>query len=93
MTQHRLIIRYIDEYGSILPTKMAGVVYGGKMFGSEISARCRELRRHTLPYVQKYPKLDSKSEGRFERFYFAGMEPIKSSREQVGLDLLKVATQ
>ncbi len=90
MTQHKLIIRYIDEYGSILPAKMAGAVYKGKMFGSETSARCRELRQYTLPSVQKYPKLDSVSEGRFERFYFAGMEPIKKelTREQVEMDLV-----
>lgn len=68
MTQRNLIIRYISEFSSILPAKMAGMVYGGTMFGSETSKRCREMRFD----LEKNPKgiLVSNPDGKFERFSF-----------------------
>lgn len=61
-TQYQIIKDWITQHGSILPAKMAGVVFEETMFGSECSKRCRELRKMGL--------LESKQEGRFERFYF-----------------------
>ena len=53
-------MEWVREHGSILPAKMAGVIYKGIMFGSETSKRCRELRANGL--------LKSHGEGRFEVF-------------------------
>lgn len=75
MTQHQLIIAYIEEYGSMLPAKLYGEIYRGVMFGSETSKRCRELRAYTLPSVKKYPRLESDGEGKFERFWLATNSP------------------
>jgi hypothetical protein len=61
MTQPQLIIEYIKQYGSILPAKVAGLVYNDHMLGSETSKRCRELRAKGV--------LRSEQEGKFERFY------------------------
>jgi len=61
MTQHELVIKYIEQKGSILPAKMAGSVFLGEMFGSETSKRCRELRKKGL--------LRGEREGKFERFF------------------------
>lgn len=61
MTQHALVLKYIQQYGSILPAKMAGFKYLDGMFGSEAPKRCRELRAKGV--------LISKEDGKFERFY------------------------
>lgn len=61
MTQKQLILKYVKENGQITPAKMAGRVYAGKMFGSETSKRCRELRKDGV--------LSSRPVGRFEVFY------------------------
>ena len=61
MTQKNLIEEYLEEFGSILPAKMAGKIYCGMMFGSETSKRCREMRADKM--------LKSEGEGKFERFY------------------------
>jgi hypothetical protein len=61
MTQHALILAYIEEFGSVTPAKMYGEVYKGQMCGSEFSRRCRELRKRGI--------LESKREGKFEIFY------------------------
>lgn len=61
LTQKKLILSYVLEYGSITPAKMYGTVYKGVMLGSELSRRCRELRAEG--------KLRSEGEGKFERFY------------------------
>ena len=61
MTQHNLIKEYILEHGSILPAKLTGHIYKETMFGSEISKRCRELRKKGI--------LTSVKDGKFERFY------------------------
>lgn len=61
MTQKDLIEEYLEEFGSILPAKMAGKIYCGMMFGSETSKRCREMRADKM--------LRSEGEGKFERFY------------------------
>jgi hypothetical protein len=69
MTQHELVKEYIKEFGSILPAKISGVIYGGVMFGSETSKRCRELRGRG--------ELTSDGDGRFERFYLVKpKEPV-----------------
>lgn len=61
MTQQELILEYCKEHGSILPAKLYGFVYKDQIFGSELSKRCRELR--------KAGKLLSEKDGKFERFY------------------------
>lgn len=61
MTQHDLIRKYCEKYGSILPAKLYGEVFEGQMLGSELSKRCRELRAKGI--------LESKRDGKFERFY------------------------
>ena len=63
MTQHELVLKWIDKYGKITPAKMSGTPWGGGFFGSETSKRCRELRKKGL--------LDSERDGRFEVFYRA----------------------
>lgn len=45
MTQHELIMLYVQEFGEIIPAKMNGKSYYGGFFGSETSRRCRELRK------------------------------------------------
>lgn len=70
MTQHELVVAYIKDRGFILPAKLGGTIYQGIMFGSETSKRCRELRAHKLPSVQKYPILISEGSGKFEVFHF-----------------------
>jgi hypothetical protein len=75
MTQKELIIEYIKENGSILPAKMSGEVYKGTMFGSETSKRCRELR--------KLGKIESKQDGKFERFYIYAYRLVSEPREEV----------
>lgn len=69
MTQKQLIKEYLNEFGSILPAKIAGVVYKGTMFGSETSKRCREMRASG--------ELRSEGDGKFERFYLLGKKPLK----------------
>lgn len=73
MTQHQLVLTWIREKGSILPAKMAGIVYMGQMFGSETSKRCRELR--------SMGKLYGKKEGKFERFFLRPEIQLPPARE------------
>lgn len=61
LSQKELILAYVDQFGSILPAKISGIVFKGQMLGSESSKRCRELRAEG--------KLISKQEGKFEKFY------------------------
>lgn len=61
LTQHQLIIEYIKEHGSILPAKDHGFAYKQGFLGSELSKRCRELRKKGILY--------SIRDGKFERFY------------------------
>lgn len=61
MTQKQLVLSYVQEYGSIIPAKMSGNIYKGKMMGSEISRRCRDLRQES--------KLLSRQVGKFEEYY------------------------
>lgn len=69
-SQHKLVLAWVDEHGSILPAKIAGVEYQGEMFGSETSKRCRELRQ--------YNYLRSERDGRFERFFRINkLEPLE----------------
>lgn len=78
MTQHELVIEYIKKYGSILPAKMAGILFMGHMFGSETSKRCRELR--------KLGKLLSQKEGKFERFALSANIPQQSRYQQIKVE-------
>lgn len=71
MTQKQLIKEYLYQFGSILPAKLAGVVYKGEMFGSETSKRCRELRAEGM--------LVSEGDGKFERFYLKGRQVQESA--------------
>jgi hypothetical protein len=69
MTQPELVLAWISEHGAILPAKMGKVVYKGIMFGSETSKRCRELRKRGI--------LESKREGKFERFFRVNVPDTK----------------
>lgn len=73
MTQHQLILDWIQEHGSILPAKLYGTIYKGEMMGSELSKRCRELR--------KKGKLRSEKEGRFEKFYLNEPQTVFTPQE------------
>lgn len=80
MTQKQLILEYIRTYGSFTPAKMSGVVFMGKMFGSESSRRCRELREEG--------ELLSEPKGRFETYYLPGddmktTDQLKEERQQL----------
>lgn len=61
LTQHELILSYIEEFGEFKPARMCGFVYKGQMFGSECGRRCRELR--------EAGKVLSEPDGKFERYY------------------------
>lgn len=61
MTNKQLIIRYVERHGSILPAKLGGQTFEGQLFPSEISRRCRDLRKAGYLYSVK--------EGKFERFF------------------------
>lgn len=41
--QQNLVYEYIKEFGKISPAHKGGLMYRGKMFGSETTKRCREL--------------------------------------------------
>lgn len=73
MTQKDLIKEWIEIHGSIVPAKMAGVVFMGHMFGSETSKRCREMR--------KEGELWSVLDGKFEKFYPEWDRPEKEERK------------
>lgn len=75
-TQHQQVVDWILDNGYIVPAKMAGMVYKGIMFGSETSKRCRELRAHKLPSVQKYPFLWSDGEGKFTKYMLKDRVPV-----------------
>lgn len=64
LNQKDAILEYIKEYGSFLPAKMSGRVYKDVMFGSEVSKRCRELRKKGEVYSKPDPQ-----NPKFERFY------------------------
>jgi hypothetical protein len=66
MTQYELIIEYCKEFGEIMPAKLYGFKYKDGMMGSELSKRCRELRRERI--------LNSRKDGRFEVFWLEGMK-------------------
>lgn len=70
MTQKQLVKMWIKEHGSILPAKMGGRIYNDIMFGSETSKRCREMRADD--------ELDSKPDGKFERFFFPKKQGLLS---------------
>lgn len=44
-TNHELIIEYVKEFGYIVPAKKVGSFYRGQMLPSELTRRCRELRK------------------------------------------------
>ena len=60
MTQQALILDYLKKYDEMTPAKMSGQFWKGQIFGSEVSKRCRELR--------KSGKLQSRRNGKFEVF-------------------------
>lgn len=81
--QHDLAIYYCQEYGSILPAKMKGIVYRGVMFGSEITKRCRELVKEGI-MVREW-------EGKFKRFYLK--DQYKEVQMGAGFDQLKATVE
>jgi uncharacterized membrane protein len=68
MTQSQLVKKYVQEFGFITPAKCIGRNYGGGFFGAELSRVCRALRKEGV--------LDSRPEGKFEKFYFKENTPI-----------------
>lgn len=70
MTQKQLILKYINEYGSITPARMSGKIYKGTMFGSEASRVCRTLRAEG--------KVQSERDGKFEKFFITKEVPFSS---------------
>jgi hypothetical protein len=68
LTDKQQIMEYVREFGSITPAKMSGSIYKGKMFPSEVSRRCRELRTAGM--------LRSVDEGRYERFVLSEPEQM-----------------
>ena len=71
MTQYELVLKYIKEFGSILPAKVGGMEYEHGFFGSETSKRCRELRKAGI--------LRSEGEGKFTRFFLKERSPVQLS--------------
>lgn len=67
MTQKELILKWIEEHGSITPAKMSGTVYYETIFGSETSKRCREMRARG--------SLESYQEGKFEVYRLKKLKP------------------
>lgn len=60
-TQKELIMKFVKEYGSIIPAKLGGYFYKNQLFGSETPKRCRELRKDR--------KLESVNDGKFTKFF------------------------
>ena len=75
MTQKQLIMAYVREYGSIIPAKISGEMFMGKMFGSESSRRCRELRESG--------QLKSEGMGKFEKFYLPQIIQVEERTNMV----------
>lgn len=75
MTQKELILKWIEEHGSITPAKMSGTVYYETMFGSETSKRCREMRAKG--------SLESRQEGKFEVYTLKKLKPALNPETQV----------
>jgi len=67
ISQKELIMKYVKQYNSILPAKMAGYVWKSEMemFGSETSKRCRELRSEGK--LISHPDADRPKFERFEK--------------------------
>lgn len=78
MTQHELIIEYINEHGYIIPAQLGGKSYLGYTFGSETSKRCREIEKpveQRPENLRKYPKLERRPWKKFKVYYFPGKVP------------------
>ena len=74
MSQHELIKKYIQQHGSILPSHVGGKPYLDGFFGSEVSKRCRELRK--IGVLRSEPDIDNP---KFERFFLA--LPVRQERD------------
>jgi hypothetical protein len=75
MTQQQIAIEYIKEFGSMLPAKIPGFFYKGHVCGSEMSKRCRELRKKGI--------LRSEKDGKFERYYLNVVQNENQTSRQV----------
>ena len=85
MTQKQLLIEYIREHGSVVPARLGGEVYLGKMFGSEITRRARELREAGV--------LQSEPSGKFERFYLPEDDMTQDERDTLNKKLVLLRKQ
>lgn len=65
MTDYAQILKYVAKKGTITPAKLGGTVYLDKLFGSEVTKRCRELRA-----AGKLESPDSIQDSRFKTFRF-----------------------
>lgn len=83
MSDKQAILEYVEFNGSFVPAKMIGKQWRDHFFGSEIGARCRELR--------KQGKLQSIREGKYERYLrverkpLLEYQPIEEHREETRL--------
>ena len=78
MTDKEQIREYVKEFGGIIPAQMGGKTYKGKLWPSEVSKRCRELRQ--------VGELESKPEGKFERFFFKRELSLREWRDKKSED-------
>ena len=72
MTQKEHIRKYLKHYLFIIPAKLGGRVWAGKMFGSETSRACRAMRANK-------GELSSHFNGKFEVFYLKKNEALVRS--------------
>lgn len=64
MTQHSLILKYIEQFGSITPARLSDRDRGfisGEFIGSQADKRCRELWAKGV--------LERVNDGKFKKFY------------------------
>ena len=61
LTNWKLILKYVERYGKITPSRMCGRAMWGGFFGSETPRMCRMMRDRNW--------LTSNREGKFTTFY------------------------
>lgn len=83
MKDKQQILLYLSENPFIIPAKMIGGTYLGKIWPAELSKRCRELRKAGI--------LTSEPYGKFEMFKLADYRKMESkivlppAREKTGV--------
>lgn len=54
LSQSQLVMRYLRENGQIVPARHVGSRTSGGFFGSEITRRCREMRKQGLLHSERW---------------------------------------